>query len=120
MVVTVVLQVSCALELVGLSSFAIFAGCTGSMKQYIVNLHVGGGVCLCSTSMILVSLDICAMYYEYCLFSPPITGKAPLKLPKTCTEYQAAHQSCVFNNTPDDSYIKYSTQLLACALAPTT
>ena len=36
-------QLSCAqvvqLELVGLSGFAMFAGCTGSMKQCIVNLH---------------------------------------------------------------------------------
>ena len=36
------------LELIGLFGFAMFAGCTGSMKEYIVNLHVDGAVCLCS------------------------------------------------------------------------
>ena len=41
-------QLSCEqvaqLELVGLSVFVMFAGCTDSMKQYIVNLHFDGGV----------------------------------------------------------------------------
>ena len=74
---------------------------------------------LFSTLTMPVSLDIYAKYYEVCLSIPHIFGKLSIKLPKSCTECQAAHQSCVLDDTLDHCCIGGLKQLLACEFAPT-